>query len=70
MDNVPQARNKLSSQYEFKDEDGIIVKQIYVQVEDCECEFHHKISASNAKEVSEFKDVICEISPFFMQSLI
>lgn len=41
-----------------------------MQVEDCDCEFHHKISASNAKEIMEFKDELLEMCPFFMQSIV
>ena len=45
-------------------------KTIVVQVEDCDCEFHHKISAGNAKEIMEFKDELLEMCPFFMQSIV
>lgn len=53
-----------------KNEDGGKTKTIVVQVDDCNCDFHHKISVTNAKEVAEFKDTVLEMAPFFMQSLV
>ena len=45
-------------------------KTIIMQVDDCDCEFHHKLSVSNAKDILEFKDRALEITPFFLQSLV
>lgn len=43
---------------------------MYVQADDCECEFHHKISTSNAKEIIDFKDTVLNMAPYFMQALV
>jgi len=53
---VPLSRSQKIT--ETKNEDGSTVKTIVVQVDDCDCEFHHKISVSNAKEMCEFKDTV------------
>lgn len=52
------------------DDKGKSAKTVLVQVEDCDCEFHHKISTSNAKEIIEFKDELLEMCPYFMQSIV